>query len=82
MYFAGKVGPDHVFVKIAAIAELPSRFGQFHIVAFYNNKDKKENVCSKPSWTTPEELTAAILYLLSDAAKTVNGAKIPLYGSF
>ena len=26
------VGPDHVCVKIAAIAELPSRFGQFHIV--------------------------------------------------
>jgi NAD(P)-dependent dehydrogenase (short-subunit alcohol dehydrogenase family) len=34
------------------------------------------------SWTTPEELTAAILYLLSDEAGTVNGAKIPLFGSF
>jgi NAD(P)-dependent dehydrogenase (short-subunit alcohol dehydrogenase family) len=33
------------------------------------------------SWTTPEELTASILYLLSDEAATVNGAKIPLYGS-
>jgi GTP cyclohydrolase II len=38
------VGPDHVCVKIAAIAELPTRFGQFHIVAFYNNKDNKEHV--------------------------------------
>jgi GTP cyclohydrolase II len=38
------VGPDHVCVKIAAIAELPSRFGQFHIVAFYNNKDGKEHL--------------------------------------
>lgn len=38
------VGPDHVCVKIAAIAELPSRFGQFHIVAFYNNHDNKEHV--------------------------------------
>jgi GTP cyclohydrolase II len=37
-------GPDHVCVKIAAIAELPSRFGQFQIVAFYNNKDGKEHV--------------------------------------
>ena len=34
------------------------------------------------SWTTPEELTAAIMYLLSDEAGTVNGAKIPLFGSF
>jgi NAD(P)-dependent dehydrogenase (short-subunit alcohol dehydrogenase family) len=33
------------------------------------------------SWTTPEELTAAIRYLLSDTAGTVNGAKIPLFGS-
>lgn len=38
------VGPDHACVKIAAIAELPSRFGQFHIFAFYNNKDFKEHI--------------------------------------
>jgi GTP cyclohydrolase II len=38
------VGPDHVCVKIAAIAELPSRFGQFQIVAFYNNRDAKEHI--------------------------------------
>jgi NAD(P)-dependent dehydrogenase (short-subunit alcohol dehydrogenase family) len=34
------------------------------------------------SWTTPEELVSAILYLLSDEASTVNGAKIPLFGSY
>jgi NAD(P)-dependent dehydrogenase (short-subunit alcohol dehydrogenase family) len=33
------------------------------------------------SWTTPEELASAILYLLSDEAGVVNGAKIPLYGT-
>lgn len=38
------VGPEHVCVHIAAIAEMPSRFGQFHIVAFYNNKDYKEHI--------------------------------------
>jgi GTP cyclohydrolase II len=37
-------GPDNVCVSIAAIAELPSRFGDFHIFAFYNNKDDKEHV--------------------------------------
>jgi GTP cyclohydrolase II len=37
-------GPDNVCVSIAAIAELPSRFGDFHIFAFYNNKDEKEHV--------------------------------------
>lgn len=33
------------------------------------------------SWTTPEELSAGILYLLSEEGGTVNGAKIPLFGS-
>ncbi|MFM8320759.1 MAG: SDR family NAD(P)-dependent oxidoreductase [Chloroflexota bacterium] len=31
------------------------------------------------AWTTPEELSAAVQYLLSDQAGAVNGAKIPLY---
>ena len=34
------------------------------------------------TWTTPEELTAAVLYLLSDEAATINGAKLPLFGSY
>lgn len=36
-------GPDKVCVRIAAIADLPSRFGDFHVVAFYNNRDNKEH---------------------------------------
>ncbi len=38
------VGKDKVCVRIEAIAELPSRFGDFHIVAFWNNRDGKEHV--------------------------------------
>lgn len=38
------VGKDHVCVRIEAIAELPTRFGDFHIVAFWNNRDEKEHV--------------------------------------
>jgi GTP cyclohydrolase II len=38
------VGPDKVCVRIAAIGELPTRFGDFHIVAFENNRDSKEHV--------------------------------------
>lgn len=33
------------------------------------------------SWTTPEEISAVIGDLLSDDARAVNGAKIPLYGN-
>jgi GTP cyclohydrolase II len=36
-------GADHICVRIASIAELPSRFGQFQVVAFWNNRDKEEH---------------------------------------
>ncbi len=32
-------------------------------------------------WTTPEEISATIGYLLSEDASAINGAKIPLYGN-
>ena len=38
------VGPAKVCVKIVAIAELPTRSGEFQIVAFQNNRDNKEHV--------------------------------------
>jgi GTP cyclohydrolase II len=38
------IGRAGICVKIVAIAELPSRFGDFHIVAFWNNRDGKEHV--------------------------------------
>lgn len=38
------IGPDRVCVKIAAVADLPSRFGDFHIVAFWNDRDQKDHV--------------------------------------
>lgn len=37
------VGVDGVCVKMVAVADLPSRFGDFQVVAFYNNQDKKEH---------------------------------------
>ena len=37
-------GKDSICVRIVAIADLPSRFGQFQIVAFWNNRDAKEHV--------------------------------------
>ncbi len=39
----GGLGKDHICVRIAAIADLPSRFGQFQVVAFWNNRDGKEH---------------------------------------
>ncbi len=39
----GGMGKNHICVRIAAIADLPSRFGQFQVVAFWNNRDGKEH---------------------------------------
>ena len=41
----------------------------------------REPTPENASWTTPEEITAAIMYLCSDEARMVNGARIPLYGA-
>src|SRR4030095_9686178 len=38
------LGRDKICVRIVAMAELPTRFGDFHIVAFENNRDGKEHV--------------------------------------
>jgi GTP cyclohydrolase II len=37
------VGPDKICVTIASIADLPTRFGFFHVVAFWNDRDGKEH---------------------------------------
>ena len=37
-------GSGKVCVKIVGIADLPTRFGDFRIVAFWNNRDAKEHV--------------------------------------
>jgi hypothetical protein len=37
-------GAPKVCVKIEAVAELPTRFGSFRIVGFWNNRDGKEHI--------------------------------------
>jgi GTP cyclohydrolase II len=37
-------GVHRICVRVAGVAALPSRFGRFHIVAFWNNRDGKEHV--------------------------------------
>jgi len=37
-------GPDRLCVRIVGVADLPTRFGDFRILAFWNNRDEKEHV--------------------------------------
>lgn len=38
------LGPHHICVRVEAVAELPTRFGRFKIIAFWNNRDRKDHV--------------------------------------
>jgi len=37
-------GRDRICVRVVAVARLPTRFGDFRVVAFWNNRDGKEHV--------------------------------------
>jgi len=37
-------GPSRVCVRVVAVAQLPTRFGAFRLVGFWNNRDGKEHV--------------------------------------
>jgi len=38
------VGPKKVCVRVDGVADLPTRFGVFRIISFWNNRDAKEHV--------------------------------------
>src|SRR4051794_33792308 len=40
----GGFGVHHICVRVEAVADLPTRFGRFRIVAFWNNRDAKDHV--------------------------------------
>lgn len=56
------VGKDKICVRIAAIAELPSRFGTFQVVAFWNNRDGKEHAAFVHGDVTGSEDVAVRLH--------------------
>lgn len=37
-------GSNNICVKVEAVADLPTKFGRFKIIAFYNNRDGKEHI--------------------------------------
>jgi GTP cyclohydrolase II len=44
LHDCGGFGAAHICVRVEAVADLPSRFGRFRIVAFWNNRDGKEHI--------------------------------------
>lgn len=52
-----------------------------NIIQVHTIADTPERAPGKIGGTTPAEITATMLYLCSDQAQVVNGARIPLYGN-
>jgi NAD(P)-dependent dehydrogenase (short-subunit alcohol dehydrogenase family) len=75
-YAIGKAGQEALLLTLSQ--ELRSTGVAANLLQVRSIAAKREN----PSATTPEEISAAVLYLLSEEAGTVNGAKLPLFGSY
>jgi len=80
----GKAGQEALMVALAQ--ELKGTGVTANLLQADTIDGKREKLSNptpaNSNWTTPEELSAAILYLLSEQTGTVNGAKIPMFGSF
>ena len=83
-YAVGKSGQEALMLTLSQ--ELKGTGVTANLLQAKTIDSKREKVSNptpdNASWTTPEELAAGILYLLSEEAGTINGVKIPLFGSF
>jgi len=66
---AKEVGPSGVTVNVVALRAIDEK----------HERDTGDDP-KKAAWTTPEEIAAVFLFLASDDAATINGARIPLDG--
>jgi NAD(P)-dependent dehydrogenase (short-subunit alcohol dehydrogenase family) len=82
-YAIGKAGQETLMLALAA--ELKGTGVTANVLRVRTidvNHERDNNPSPKSSeWTTPEEITATIAYLCSTEANSINGARIPLYGS-
>ena len=83
-YAIGKAGQEALMLTLAQ--ELKGTGVTANLLQARAIDAKREKISNpspeNASNTTPEELANAILFLLTEDAETVNGAKIPLYGSY
>ncbi len=82
-YVIGKAGEEVLTLSLAQ--ELKNTGVTANVILVRSidveHKRDREPTPDNASWTTPEEIAAAIMYLCSDEARMVNGARIPLYGA-
>jgi NAD(P)-dependent dehydrogenase (short-subunit alcohol dehydrogenase family) len=72
VYTAAKAAQENLVLTLAA--ELKERDTTANIIQV-----RAIDVENKGNGTTPDEIVAAMLYLFSDEARKITGARIPLY---
>jgi NAD(P)-dependent dehydrogenase (short-subunit alcohol dehydrogenase family) len=81
-YIIGKAAQEALVLSLArevANTGVTANILQVKSIDAEHERDRQPSA-KNASWTTPEEISAAILYLCSDEARVINGARIPLYG--
>ena len=78
-YAVGKTAEETLMLTLAE--ELKGTGVTANIIRVRMIDTPEENEQRSRSGTTPDEMSEALLYLCSDEAGMVNGARIPLYGS-
>jgi NAD(P)-dependent dehydrogenase (short-subunit alcohol dehydrogenase family) len=81
-YVAAKAAEEALVLTVAkevARTGVTANVIQVRTIDAGHERDR-EPTAKNANWTTPEEITSAILYLCSNDAQVVNGARLPLYG--
>jgi NAD(P)-dependent dehydrogenase (short-subunit alcohol dehydrogenase family) len=82
-YAVGKAAQEALLLALAQELRgsgVTANILQVRTIDAQHRRDR-ERSAETASWTTPEEIAGAILYLCSDEASVVNGARVPLYGA-
>jgi NAD(P)-dependent dehydrogenase (short-subunit alcohol dehydrogenase family) len=82
-YAAGKAAQEALLLTIAQELTGSGVTANLLVVRTIDTQHRRdsERTDATAKWTTPEEVASAIVYLCSDAAGVVSGARIPLYGA-
>jgi len=82
-YTIGKSAQEALILTLAkelAGSHVTANVLRVNTIDVQHERDRQPAPANR-SWTTPEEIVAALLYLCSDEGQAVNGARIPLHGS-
>ena len=79
-YAVSKAAQDALIRTLAKEVASSGVTANLIVVKAIDEKGERGTDPKKASWTTPDEIAAAILFLCSDEAAGINGARIPLDG--